>query len=103
MPNETYTIEVISPLLRPGITIRTEVSRNHIVETVTNLMEVVRIINNEERPITMNDRIRNYNIVNSIDHVTLPSRPEPETDDRLNRCSTEVGCSMNNMNIDRMR
>lgn len=51
MPNETYTIEVMSPLLRPGITIRTEVSKNYVVETVRDIMEIVRRINNEGRPI----------------------------------------------------
>ena len=63
MPNETYTIEVMSPLLRPGITIRTNVSKTYLAEAVRDLMEIVRRINDEERPITINDRIRNYNIL----------------------------------------
>ena len=43
--NETYEIVVSSPLLRPGMTIRTTVSSRYVVQTVKALMEKVREIN----------------------------------------------------------
>lgn len=45
--NNTYTIEISSPLLRPGITIRTEVSEKYVVAVVQDLIEKIREINNE--------------------------------------------------------
>lgn len=94
MHNETYTIEVMSPLLRPGITIRTEVSKNFLSETVHELMEMVRRINNEERPIVLGNYAR------TIDY-TGAMRPESLTSNSINingrseRCSTETGCGVN--------
>lgn len=46
MPNETYEIEVRSPLLRPGITIRTSVSQKYVKTTVLSLLDICREINN---------------------------------------------------------
>ena len=43
--NETYEITVASPLLRPGLTIRTTVSSRYVTQTVKSLMEKVREIN----------------------------------------------------------
>lgn len=45
MPNETYEIEVQSPLLRPGIIIRTKVSKKYVVSTVLDIMDMIRDIN----------------------------------------------------------
>ena len=43
--NNTYTIEVQSPLLRPGLKISTEVSERYVVETVKKIMNMIREIN----------------------------------------------------------
>jgi hypothetical protein len=43
--NETYTIEVGSPLLRPGMKIGTQVSARYLVPVTTRLMDKVREIN----------------------------------------------------------
>jgi len=43
--NETYEIVVSSPLLRPGLTIKTTVSSRYVVRTVAELMAKVREIN----------------------------------------------------------
>ena len=45
MPNETYEIEVRSPLLRPGITIRTTVSQKYVKTTVLSLLDICREMN----------------------------------------------------------
>lgn len=45
MPNETYEIEVGSPLLRPGITIRTYVSKKYVASTTKDLLNIIRDIN----------------------------------------------------------
>jgi hypothetical protein len=45
MPNETYEIEMRSPLLRPGIVIRTEVSKKYVVSTIRDFLDMVREIN----------------------------------------------------------
>ena len=45
MPNETYEIEMRSPLLRPGIVIRTQVSKRYVVETVNAILNMIREIN----------------------------------------------------------
>ena len=42
--NETYIITVASPLLRPGMTISTEVSARYVVPTATRLFEKAREI-----------------------------------------------------------
>jgi hypothetical protein len=51
MTNETYSIEVTSPLLRPGITIRTLVSKQYIVEVTRDLLDIVRDINRSTTPV----------------------------------------------------
>ncbi len=43
--NETYTIRVQSPLLRPGLTIETKVSKRYLVQTVKELLDKIREIN----------------------------------------------------------
>ena len=43
--NETYEITISSPLLRPGLTIRTTVSSRYLTPTVASLMDKVRAIN----------------------------------------------------------
>ena len=45
MSNETYEIEVRSPLLRPGITIRTTVSQKYVKTTVLSLLDICREMN----------------------------------------------------------
>jgi len=45
MTNETYEIKVESPLLRPGITITTWVSKKYLVLVVAELIELIREIN----------------------------------------------------------
>lgn len=43
--NETYEVVVASPLLRPGLTIKTTVSARYVVQTVKALLDKVREIN----------------------------------------------------------
>lgn len=45
MTNETYEIEVTSPLLRPGVVIKTRVSEKYLVRTVKKLLDLVREVN----------------------------------------------------------
>ena len=47
MSNETYEIEIKSPILRPGITIRTSVSQKYIKSTVLSILNICREINND--------------------------------------------------------
>ena len=47
--NNKYVIEVTHPLIRPGITIRTEASERYLVAVVRKVMELVREIN-ETKP-----------------------------------------------------
>lgn len=48
--NNKYEIEIGQPLVRPGLTIRTEASEKYLVRSVQTLMEKVRELNkkNEE-------------------------------------------------------
>jgi len=46
--NNKYTIVVGSPLLRPGLTIETEVSENYVVPVLRKLFEIIREFNSEE-------------------------------------------------------
>jgi len=48
--NETYEVTFESPLLRPGITIKTKVSKRYLVETVRGGLDMVREINNSHAP-----------------------------------------------------
>ncbi len=48
MMNNTYTIRVATPLLRPGLEIETEVSERYVVAVVDKLLDMVREINVEE-------------------------------------------------------
>ena len=43
--NNKYTIEIKHPLLRAGITIKTEASEKYVVPVVQKCMEIVREIN----------------------------------------------------------
>lgn len=45
MLNNRYRIRVEAPLLRPGLTIETEVSERYLVEVVETVMGMVREIN----------------------------------------------------------
>lgn len=45
--NEIYEIGFTSPLLRPGITIRTWVSKKYVVEATKDFMDIIRDINKE--------------------------------------------------------
>jgi len=47
--NNTYRIIVGSPLLRPGLSIETEVSEKYLVEGIRVLFEKIREIN--EKPV----------------------------------------------------
>lgn len=55
--NETYTITLKSPLLRPGAEITTQVSGKYLVRTLESLMEKIRHLNtNAEAGVTEEDR-----------------------------------------------
>lgn len=43
--NNKYVITVKHPLIRPGITIRTESSERYLVDVVKKLLELIREIN----------------------------------------------------------
>lgn len=45
MGNEAYEITISSPLLRPGLTIKTSVSQRYLVKTTRELLDLVREIN----------------------------------------------------------
>lgn len=51
--NNKYTIKIEAPLLRPGITITTEVSEKYLVPATDILMDMVRDINTPvgQRPV----------------------------------------------------
>jgi hypothetical protein len=46
--NNTYKITFQSPLIRPGITIETEVSERYLIPVVETMMSIVREINAKE-------------------------------------------------------
>lgn len=48
--NNAYEIKVGAPLLRPGLTITTVVSRGYLEDAVTVLMDAVREINHPTPP-----------------------------------------------------
>jgi hypothetical protein len=52
--NNTFTIKISSPLLRPGLTIETEVSEKYLVRATTWLLGAVREINDDR---TMSQRV----------------------------------------------
>ncbi len=54
--NETYLIEVSSPLLRPGLKISTEVSKGYLVTAMMDLMEQVRDFNSKQDPVSENSQ-----------------------------------------------
>lgn len=43
--NETYEIEVTSPLLRPGLMLRTRVSGRYLVPVLRKVLDAVREFN----------------------------------------------------------
>ena len=47
MTNETYTVKVQSPLLRPGLSIEATVSAKYVDTAVDTLMNWVREINDQ--------------------------------------------------------
>ena len=47
--NNKYVIKVGHPLLRPGLTIKTEASEKYVVPVVKKTMEIVREINSEKK------------------------------------------------------
>jgi len=46
--NEEYEIEVGTPLLRPGLRMKTRVSRKYILDTLEFIMATVREFNKKE-------------------------------------------------------
>jgi hypothetical protein len=48
MTNETYEITIKSPLIRPGIEIRTNVSGKYLVKTLKRLLDDIREFNNSQ-------------------------------------------------------
>jgi hypothetical protein len=46
--NNTWEVEVTSPLLRPGITVRTKVSEKYLVSALNKAMDTVREFNKTE-------------------------------------------------------
>lgn len=46
--NETYKIEITSPLVRPGIKISTKVSKKYLVSTLTDLLNQLREFNAQQ-------------------------------------------------------
>jgi len=48
--NNTYRITMTSPLLRPGITIETEVSERYLKSAVEKLLDIIRDINTPTPP-----------------------------------------------------
>lgn len=46
--NETYTIRISSPLLRPGLEITTQVSKSYLVTTLNDLLDQVRDFNKQQ-------------------------------------------------------
>ena len=57
--NNAYTIRVGAPLLRPGLTITTVVSRGYLEDAVTVLMDVVREINHPTPPVETTRKMTN--------------------------------------------
>ena len=47
--NNKYTIKVEHPLIRPGLTIETEVSEDYLTKAVNTLMKMVRVINDQPK------------------------------------------------------
>ena len=46
--NNKYVIEVKHPLIRPGMTIKTEASEKYVVAVTRKLMSIVRELNEKE-------------------------------------------------------
>lgn len=67
--NNKYEIEITHPILRPGLTIRTEASEGYVVDVTDKLLEHAREINKEVKLIpepkpktfweTISERFRN--------------------------------------------
>ncbi len=47
--NETYTITISSPLVRPGLEIKTVVSGKYLVKTLNYIFQEIREFNNQEK------------------------------------------------------
>ncbi|MBT4376187.1 hypothetical protein HOD29_02325 [archaeon] len=47
--NETYTIKITSPLIRPGMEIENQVSGKYLVKTLKYLFQKIRDFNNQEK------------------------------------------------------
>lgn len=48
--NNAYHITVKAPLLRPGLTVETEVSEKYVVPVLNKVMEMVREFNSKNEP-----------------------------------------------------
>ena len=48
MGNEKYKIRVEAPLLRPGLSVETEVSQKYLVPIMYELLDLVRQFNKEQ-------------------------------------------------------
>lgn len=67
MANETIEISIGSPLLRPGITLRTWVSQKYVVSATKELLDKAREINTSSVSITQ-ENVTGY---------SSPPRPNP--------------------------
>ena len=47
--NNRYVIEVQSPLLRPGLTIKTEVSEKYVEKTLEKILEIIKQFNDKQK------------------------------------------------------
>ncbi len=46
--NETYTVKITSPLVRPGIEISTQVSKKYLIPTLNDLLDQIRDFNKQQ-------------------------------------------------------
>ena len=46
--NETYTIKISSPLIRPGLEISTQVSKKYLIPVLNDLLDLIREFNKQQ-------------------------------------------------------
>ncbi len=46
--NETYTIKISSPLVRPGLEISTQVSKKYLIPVLNDLLDLIREFNKQQ-------------------------------------------------------
>lgn len=46
--NETYTIKISSPLIRPGLEISTRVSKKYLIPVLNDLLDLIREFNKQQ-------------------------------------------------------